>query len=198
MKKLATLFTDSYREVKQVRTVTTAAMFGAISVVLGYFTIVIGDYIKIGFSTIANQFVYYLFGPVVGGCFGGALDILKYLIKPTGAFFPGFTFSAIAAGVLYGCFLYKKPITLVRVLMAELIVSIICNMLLGTLWLSMLYGKGFMALLPLRVFKNLVMWPVNSFLFYSIGKTLEASGIFRMLKTPVEMRKRAAKPRDVK
>lgn len=198
MKKLATLFTDSYREIKQVRTVTTAAMFGAISVVLGYFTIVIGDYIKIGFSTIANQFVYYLFGPVVGGCFGGALDILKYLIKPTGAFFPGFTFSAIAAGVLYGCFLYKKPITLVRVLMAELIVSIICNMLLGTLWLSMLYGKGFMALLPLRVFKNLVMWPVNSFLFYSIGKTLEASGIFRMLKTPVEMRKRAAKPRDVK
>lgn len=198
MKKLATLFTDSYREVKQVRTVTTAAMFGAISVVLGYFTIVIGDYIKIGFSTIANQFVYYLFGPVVGGCFGGALDILKYLIKPTGAFFPGFTFSAIAAGVLYGCFLYKKPITLVRVLMAELIVSIICNMLLGTLWLSMLYGKGFMALLPLRVFKNLVMWPVNSFLFYSIGKTLEASGVFRILKTPVEMRKRAAKPRDVK
>lgn len=198
MKKLATLFTDSYREIKQVRTVTTAAMFGAISVVLGYFTIVIGDYIKIGFSTIANQFVYYLFGPVVGGCFGGALDILKYLIKPTGAFFPGFTFSAIAAGVLYGCFLYKKPITLVRVLMAELIVSIICNMLLGTLWLSMLYGKGFMALLPLRVFKNLVMWPVNSFLFYSIGKTLEASGVFRILKTPVEMRKRAAKPRDVK
>lgn len=198
MKKLATLFTDSYREVKQVRTVTTAAMFGAISVVLGYFTIVIGDYIKIGFSTIANQFVYYLFGPVVGGCFGGALDILKYLIKPTGAFFPGFTFSAIAAGVLYGCFLYKKPITLVRVLMAELIVSIICNMLLGTLWLSMLYGKGFMALLPLRVFKNLVMWPVNSFLFYSIGKTLEASGVFRVLKTPVEMGKRAAKPRDVK
>lgn len=198
MKKLATLFTDSYREVKQVRTVTTAAMFGAISVVLGYFTIVIGDYIKIGFSTIANQFVYYLFGPVVGGCFGGALDILKYLIKPTGAFFPGFTFSAVAAGVLYGCFLYKKPITLLRVLMAELIVSIICNMLLGTLWLSILYGKGFMALLPLRVFKNLVMWPVNSFLFYSIGKTLEASGVFRMLKTPVEMRKRAAKPRDVK
>lgn len=198
MKKLATLFTDSYREFKQVRTVTTAAMFGAVSVVLGYFTIVIGDYIKIGFSTIANQFVYYLFGPVVGGCFGGALDILKYLIKPTGAFFPGFTFSAIAAGVIYGCFLYKKPITLLRVLTAELIVSIICNMLLGTLWLSMLYGKGFMALLPLRVFKNLVMWPVNSFLFYSIGKTLEASGIFRVLKTPMEMRKRAPKPRDVK
>lgn len=184
MKKLATLFSDSYQEFRQVRTITTAAMFGAISVVLGYFTIVIGDYIKIGFSTIANQFVYYLFGPVFGGVFGGALDVLKYLIKPTGAFFPGFTIGAMVGGVLYGCFLYRKPISLPRVLIAELVVSIVCNMLLGTLWLSMLYGKAFMVLLPMRVFKNLVMWPVNSLLFYTIGKTLEASGVFRLLKGP--------------
>lgn len=182
MKKLATLFTDSYHEFKQVRTITTTAMFAAISVVLGYFTLVIGDYIKIGFSTIANQFVYYLFGPAVGGVFGGVTDILKYFIKPTGAFFPGFTFSAILAGVLYGCFLYKKPISLARILAAELVVSIVCNMLLGTLWLSMLYGKGFMILLPMRVFKNLIMWPINSMLFYMIGKTLENSGIFRIIK----------------
>ena len=42
MKKLATLFSDSYAELKQVRTLTIMAMFGAISIVLGYFTIVIG------------------------------------------------------------------------------------------------------------------------------------------------------------
>ena len=56
-------------------------------------------------------------------------------------------------------------------------------MLLGTLWLSVLYGKGFLALLPMRVLKNLIMWPVNSMLFYTIGKTMEASGVFRLLKT---------------
>ena len=107
MKKLATLFTDSWNEFHQVRTITTAAMFGAISVVLGYFTIAIGDYIKIGFSTICNQFVYYLFGPVVGGFFGGALDVLKFLIKPTGAFFPGFTIGAMIGGS--GSRIYSKP-----------------------------------------------------------------------------------------
>ena len=51
MKRLATLFADSYREVKNIRTITVAAMFAAISVALGYFTIQIGDYIKIGFSS---------------------------------------------------------------------------------------------------------------------------------------------------
>lgn len=190
MKKFTALFRNSMEEFKHVNTVTVMAMFAAISVVLGYFTLVLGDYLKIGFSTIANQFVYYLFGPVAGGLFGGTLDILKYIIHPTGAFFPGFTISAMVGGVLYGCFLYKRPISFWRVLAAELTVSIICNMLLGTLWLSMLYGKAFMALLPMRVFKNIMMWPVNSILFYTIGKTLEASGVFRMLKTVG--RKRAA------
>ena len=190
MKIFTALFRISMEEFKHVNTVTVMAMFAAISVVLGYFTLVLGDYLKIGFSTIANQFVYYLFGPVAGGLFGGALDILKYIIRPTGAFFPGFTISAMVGGVLYGCFLYKRPISFWRVLAAELTVSIICNMLLGTLWLSMLYGKAFMALLPMRVFKNIMMWPVNSILFYTIGKTLEASGVFRLLKTVG--RKRAA------
>ena len=141
MKKFTALFTDSLEELKHVNTVTVMAMFAAISVVLGYFTLVLGDYLKIGFSTIANQFVYYLFGPVVGGLFGGALDILKYIIRPTGAYFPGFTLGAMIGGVLYGCFLYRRPISFLRVLAAELTVSVICNMLLGTLWLSVLYGK---------------------------------------------------------
>jgi ECF transporter S component (folate family) len=183
MKKISALFTDSYHEFRNVRTLTTAAMFAAISVVLGYFTIVLGDYIKIGFATVANQFVYYLFGPVVGTFFGGALDILKYLIKPTGPYFPGFTISAAIGGLIYGSLLYKRPISLKRILIAELVVSIVCNMLLGTYWLTVMYGKGFFAILPMRVFKNLIMWPINSMIFYTIGKALEAAGIFRLLKS---------------
>ena len=182
MKKLATLFQDSYNELKSVRTITTMAMFAAIGVILGSLTIQIGDFIKIGFSTIANQFVYYLFGPAAGCLFGGALDILKYLVKPTGAFFPGWTLSAMAAGLLYGCFFYKRKLSVGRVLAAELTVSVVCNMILGTLWLHMMYGKGFFVLLPMRVVKNLIMWPVNSLLFYSMTWALEQSGVLRVIR----------------
>lgn len=197
MKKLATLFQESYREFYEyapdgktikgvrVRTITTLGLFGAIAVVLGAFTLVLGDYIKIGFSTIANQFVYYLYGPVVGGLFGGVLDILKYLVKPTGAFFPGWTISAAVAGVLYGCFLYRRPLSLRRVLAAELAVSVVCNMLLGTLWLTVMYEKGFLALLPMRVIKNLIMWPVNSLIFYSMAWALEHGGVLRAIRGTV-------------
>ena len=72
-----------------MKTLTTAAMLMAVSVVLGYFTIEAGPYLKIGFGGVVNQFVYYLFGPVAGAVYGGVLDLVKYVVKPTGAFFAG-------------------------------------------------------------------------------------------------------------
>lgn len=173
MKKLATLFTDSYHEFGKVRTITLTAMFAAIAIILGYFTLALGDSIKIGFSSISNQLVGYMFGPVVGCVFGGALDILKFMIKPTGPFFPGITINAMLAGLLYGCFFYKRPLCFWRVFMAEGIVLLVCNILLGTWCLQILTGKGFMLLLPPRVLKNLIMWPISSLLFYFSCKMLK-------------------------
>ena len=110
------------------------------------------------------------------------MDILKYIVNPTGAFFPGFTLNAVLGGVIYGCSYYRNSITLVRVLATKLVVILICNVLLNTLWLSMLYGQAFAVLLPARLMKNLIMWPVDSMIFYTIAKTFETAGIFRMIR----------------
>lgn len=181
MTRLATLFTCSFRRLKEVRTVTVCAMLGAIAIVLGSLSIDLGPSVRIGFSGIPNELVHYLFGPVVGSLFAGALDILKYMIKPVGGFFPGFTLVAMLAGVIYGSFYYRKPLSLGRVFAAHLVVSLVCNVLLNTLCLSLLYGKAFMVLLPPRVIKNLIMWPIDSLIFFHIAKLLEAAGIFRFL-----------------
>ena len=95
MKKFVTLFTDSSRELKSVRTITTMAMLAAVAVVLGFYSIEYGQFIRIGFSGIPNGIIAYLFGPVVGGIFAGALDIIKYLMKPTGPFCPQLTLVVI-------------------------------------------------------------------------------------------------------
>lgn len=175
MKKFVKNFKDSLDEFKSVKNVVLCALLAAIAVVLGYFTIQIGDYIKIGFSGMPNQIVAYMFGPVVGGIFGGALDFLKFIIKPTGAFFPGFTFDAILAGMIYGSFFYRKKISFWRVLIAEFTVVLIVNMGFATYWLSVLYGKGFMVLLPARVIKNLIMWPINSVLLFTVMKAMNVA-----------------------
>lgn len=173
MKRLATLFTCSLQELRRVQTVTLCAMMGAIGILLGSLSINIGSTLRIGFSGIPNEVVHYLFGPATGSIFAGVMDILKYMVNPTGPYFPGFTLVPMLAAVIYGYFYYKKPVTFKRVLAAHLAVSLVCNILLNTLFLSMLYGKGFMALLPARVIKNLVSWPVDSLIFYEIARVLE-------------------------
>ncbi len=183
MEKLVTLCKDSYKEFSKVKVITALAMLGAISLVIASYRIDIGPFIRITFSGIPNQIAYYLFGPIVGGVFGGAMDILAFIMKPTGGYLPGFTLSAILRGILYGVFFYKKKMTFRRILVAELIVIIICNLFLGTLWLNIYYGKAFFAILPMRALKNIIQWPINSFLLFSIVKMLEKSGVIRMIKS---------------
>ena len=182
MKKFVTLFTDSARELKSVRTITTMAMLAAVAVILGYFSIEYGQFIRIGFSGIPNEIVHMLFGPVVGSVFAGTMDILKYLIKPTGAFFPGFTLIAMLAGLIYGSFYYKKELNFWRVLAAHITVALICNVLLNTWCLSILYGKAFAVLLPARLVKNAIMCPIDAFIFYHIAKVLDVTGVFKMIR----------------
>ena len=112
----------------------------------------------------------YLFGPAVSCLFAGALDIIKYLIKPVGAFFPGLTLVTMLAGLIYGFFFYKKPLKLTRVLAAHFLVCLVCNVILNTLCLSILYGQAFMILLPPRVIQNIVKWPIDSFIFFQCGQ----------------------------
>ncbi len=182
MERLATLFTGSFRQLRQVKTVTVCAMLGAIAIVLGSLSIELGSTLRIGFSGIPNEIVHMLFGPVVGSVFAGAMDILKYLIKPTGAFFPGFTLIAMLAGLIYGSFYYKKELSFWRVLAAHVVVAIICNVILNTWCLSILYGKAFSVLLPARLVKNAVMCPIDAFIFYNIAKVLDVTGIFKLVK----------------
>ena len=183
-KKKQNIFVSSSQELKKVPALAACAMFAALAMILNSVaSISIGPYIKIGFSAIPNQLVDYLFGPVTGSLFAGVLDIVKYVLKPDGAFFFGFTFNAMLAAFIYGCFYYKKKLTLWRVLLAKLIVILVVNVFLNTLWLDMLYGKGFLVLLPARAVKNLIMWPIDSVIFFALTRLIEQTGVFRMFRT---------------
>ena len=182
--KKQNIFVSSSQELKKVPALAACAMFAALAMILNSVaSISIGPYIKIGFSAIPNQLVDYLFGPVTGSLFAGVLDIVKYVLKSDGAFFFGFTFNAMLAAFIYGCFYYKKKLTLWRVLLAKLIVILVVNVFLNTLWLDMLYGKGFLVLLPARAVKNLIMWPIDSVIFFALTRLIEQTGVFRMFRT---------------
>lgn len=169
MKKMKELYLSSMRELASPKNLALCGVMGALSMVLGIIaSIQIGPYIKIGFSGLPNRIVECLFGPVIGCIFGGTMDILKFIAKPDGPFFFGFTFDAMLAGVLYGSILYKKPVTIPRVFVAELAAKVIVNCGFNTLWISVLYGKGFLAILPMRLLKNAIMLPIDTIITFAM------------------------------
>lgn len=181
MSKINDLFISSYNEIKNVRCITLVAMLGAISIVLGYLAIMPVETIKITFNFLPNEFAFYLFGPVVGAVYGAALDILTWFIKPAGPFFYGFTVSAVLTGLLYGFILYKRPLSLKRIIIANLIYMCTINLLLNTYWLTLLYGYNFMALLPMRALKAVIMFPVETAMLYALIRGVEATGVLKSI-----------------
>ncbi|MGN1267788.1 MAG: folate family ECF transporter S component [Dorea sp.] len=184
MRKMKTLFVDSFQELKDLRTLAMSAMLLAIAVVLGFYTVQLTESLKVGFAFLANELAGMMFGPVVGAIIGGTADILKFLVNPTGPFFPGFTISGICGGLIYGCVLYKKPLHIGRVILANSLVTIFVNLLLNTYWISMLYGNAFIALLPARIIKQVIMLPIEIVLFYMVAKVLFRANVFAVLRKP--------------
>ena len=177
-------FRESLREFRNIKVLCAIGMLGGLSIIINNFSIQVGDFLKIGFASECNVLVDCLFGPAAGAIFGAGMDVLKFLLKPTGPFFWGWTFSAALAGIIIGFGLYRKKITYVRVFIVRLINSIVINVIIGTYWLHVMYGKGFIALLPTRLLKNVIMVPIEAFIFMAIYKAIEKGGIIQMLRQP--------------
>ena len=62
--------------------------------------------------------------------------------------------------------MYRRKRAIARVFAAQLTVKVFVNLLLNTMWLNMLYGQGFMAILPGRVVSNAVMLPIDTAIMF--------------------------------
>jgi len=176
------LFKASAQELRKVNTLVLTALLIAIGIVLGYYSVQITDNIKIGVSFVATQLTATLFGPVVGGIMGGETDVLKYFIKPTGAFSILWTLNAVVGPVIYGMMLYKKKVTLWRIILSKAIVAIVVNLFMGSLWSSLLYGSAFWALLPGKLLQQVIQVPVQSLIFWVMIKALQKAKVFPQLR----------------
>lgn len=162
-------FRQSAQELKQVRTLTGVAMLLAMSVVISFTASVrVTETIKIGLGYLITALLGMLYGPFTAALAAGAGDLIKYLLKPDGAYFLGFTLTAMLGGVVYGVFFYREKCTIPRAIASKATVSLLLNCLLNTVWVSWLYGMPFLGALGPRVIKNLMALPFEIVLLYIV------------------------------
>lgn len=156
----------------------------AMDVVLNRFLSFDTDILRVSFGFIPQSFSAILFGPLVGGISSAIADIIGMIIAPKGPYFPGLTLSSLLTGIIYGLFLYKKPKTLPRITLAVLFIVLFVDLGLNTYWLTILWGKGYLLILPTRVIKSLLVLPVQVSSIYLLwryaGNFVEKNMIYKL------------------
>lgn len=139
--------------------------------------------VKVGFGFIGASLLGYFFGPWWASAGALACDLLSSaLFGQEGGFFIGFTISAMAAAAIYGAFYYERPVKIWRIAAATLLVTVIVNILLNTLWLHLMYGLAWKAALITRLPKELVVPWIQIAVSYLLLQALAPIDTKKLLK----------------
>jgi ECF transporter S component (folate family) len=111
---------------------------------------------RITFGLLAVAVCGCLFGPSPAVMVAALADIVVFVMRPTGPYFPGYTLTAALTGLVYGLAFYQKDIKLPRILLAQGVVSVVLNLVLNTMWSVLVQGRALAAILPIRLAANAV------------------------------------------
>ena len=134
---------------------------------------------KISFAFVPTMLCAIWLGPKWTILLNVLGDVIGATLFPSGAFFIGYTISTAVSAAIYGFILYKKEPDsyndkqlLLRLIIATVLVAIVVNMGLNTLWTSITTGKAFWALLVTRIVKQLIMIPIHVIVIFALEKAL--------------------------
>ena len=120
------------------------------------------------------------YGPLVGMMAGAVIDTVGFLISSFGEpYFPGFLITAILSGLLYGMLLYRRKPTVWRIILLRIIINYGSNVLLGSVWKAMLYGKGYLYYATTGLVKNTLLLPLEVFLTWVVLSAAVRYGLDR-------------------
>lgn len=186
---------DARAQLKNVRMLTLAGIITAASIVLESFPIyLLGTSLKIYFSFLVISLGCYVYGPAVGILVGFTNDTLGFLISSFGEpYFPGYLITAMLSGLIYGTLLYRQRITVLRLVVVRLVINYGSNVLLGSVWKAMLYGKGYYYYFTTGLVKNTTMLPIEVLLMVLMFQlALPALARSGLLPKEVAVQKRLA------
>ena len=155
------------------------AILLAMLIVLSRFLSIKTPITKISFAFVPTMLCAIWLGPKWTILLNVLGDVIGATLFPSGAFFIGYTISTAVSAAIYGFIRYKKEPDsyndkqlLLRLIIATVLVAIVVNMGLNTLWTSITTGKAFWALLVTRIVKQLIMIPIHVIVIFALEKAL--------------------------
>lgn len=146
-------------EFKSIKQITAASLLVALGIIIGMFDIrIIPNVLQVSFSYIAFSICSFITGPLMAIPCGIIADLVDALWHGYDLFF-GYTLSAVAQGVIFALFFYRRELTLPRIVAAKACVNLFVNVLLGSVWRLMMMGGEYFYYVFVAGLKNLIMLP---------------------------------------
>ena len=161
---------DAVAELKDIHMLVFAALLIALKLVMKQFAIPITPFLKINVSFFVTALGAMVYGPVMACLCGFITDVLGYLIRPDGIFFPPYMITEAAGGVVFALYLYRARTTTLRVMLSRFTISLGVNVILQTpihMWYYALFMNGKQYTLAMAVpgmIKNILMFPIEAVL----------------------------------
>lgn len=156
-----------------------AALLLAMEIILARFLSIKTPIVTIGFSFVPTMLCAMWLGPKWTILVSVLADLIGATLFPFGSFFIGYTITTAVAAAIYGFLLFpKKENTftdkqlILRIIIASILVTVICNIGLNTLWLNITTKKAFMVLMASRLVKELIMIPIKIVVMIFLEKAL--------------------------
>ena len=159
-------------QMKNLKKLVLASLFIALDIIFTrFFSVMIPGVERISLQFLPHALSGFFLGPVWAVATLVMGDILGMVINSAGEpYFLGFMLSAALRGLIYGLILYKRPMKYYRAVIAVSVVSIVVDLGLNPLWMSMMYGKGFWVTLVAKLPIRAVFIPLASAVIYFVAK----------------------------
>lgn len=177
------IFMPKVKELLKTKNLALIALLIALNVVLSRFLSFNVWNLKIGFTFVSLIFAAYFTSPVGAAIVGGAGDLIGALMFPIGAYFPGFTLTAVLEGLCFGFLIYKKT-SFPKICISVIANEIIGGLLMNTFWISVLYGSDFKVLFVTRLLTQILPMIVVEILTTQLlfGKSMVVQRVQRAIR----------------
>ncbi|MBQ3125733.1 MAG: folate family ECF transporter S component [Clostridia bacterium] len=156
----------AWGECRSLKSICLTAILVAICGILDIFFIPIVNpqVLQIKFSFFAVALCAMVCGPVLAVPAGFLIDTLGFLLggNVAGGYFFGYAISSICSCLIFAlCFYRARKITVWRSALAKFLVSVLVNVLLGSVWRQVMVGKGYWYYVGLAAVKNAALLPLE-------------------------------------
>lgn len=161
----------------KLKKVILSGVLLALLIVLNRFVSIKTPLLVISFLFVPIMMAGVWLGPKYATLIAALGDFIGAILFPFGTYFPGFTISAGLKGLIYGLILYKKQGEersdknfIIRLIISSILVLGIIEIFIVPLWLNIMYGKAYLAVVSTRILAQVIMFPIQVVTIFILEK----------------------------